>query len=225
MVRVIFLLEVLKKMSPQPPAYAIARYLLSGLGAFFVAAHVGSEAWRYDTAGPPVPYFWPALAACSVVAFVLAVPLTAWYPRAYLSTGAEAVAVALPVAWALKVLPEFTLAYVTACFLHYWIQVADAAGLVRYDANRRGYIVTRSTLYGTMRATTAYLVREAGLPLRVARLVPFAVSTVSTVGMALVGGRSGGESYAFSPDLFAAYALVKAAVFVALPLLEEAILR
>tara|TARA_B110000046_G_scaffold184516_1_gene223203 strand:- start:2319 stop:2930 length:612 start_codon:yes stop_codon:yes gene_type:complete len=195
---------------------------LSGVGLFLLAAHVGAAlAGEAGGGGVPQHAFWPGALACAGLSYGLALPRGPW--RDLWGSGVEAVLVTVPLAWWARTLDVYALAYVSTAFVLWWIDVAFARGVVTYGPHVRGFVVTRSVLYASLRATSAACVRHAGLAPRVARLVPLLVSSLETGGMVAVGHAS--YTFGAHTSTFAVYALLKASLFVALPLVEEALLR
>lgn len=196
-----------------------------GVGVVLVSAHVASELALVSEDGPALPYFWPAALACGVVAFALHIPPSKTRPwwRDYATTGIEMLAVLIPLAWWGNVFVPFATAYLTVASLLCLLQFADMRGMVRYDTNAHGFIVTRSASYAAMRALTTFVVRQGWIPVRVGRLVAFLVASAETVAMLVLNSKS----YSFTTRSWdiVPYALFKSAVFLALPLLEEALLQ
>lgn len=117
---------------------------------------------------------------------------------------------------------EFAVAYTACALILAWIVVAQAQGLVRYDANTASFVLTRSSLYGLLRALLTAGEREVWLTRAASRLVVLGVASVETAGMWACGS----DAYAFAPGSrrFATYALLKTAAFAAAPLAEDWVL-
>ena len=100
------------------------------------------------------------------------------------------------------------------------IEIASRRGLVVYDVTSAAFLTTRAAAYGTLRVACTLSAR-AGLAPGVARLLPFAVSSLETLGMLCAGRFEAYYTFDARSRTFAAYALLKAGVFLALPLAEE----
>lgn len=209
----------------QPPSQqpALPERVLAGAGAALLAAHVGGE--LADVAlgtalGAPRAYFVSPAAACAVAAYALALPRGPWSDLLAQRTHYLIAFAAL--AWWASVLPTFALAFAATPLIGWWVFLADARGLVRYEVHDASFYVTRGTGYALMRAAPQAAVVHLGLDPRLARLAPLGVATLETLGMIALDLRS----YAFGARSarFVTYALLKSAVFVCVPLLEEALL-
>lgn len=217
------------------PSATSAALLVVGYAS--VAAYVGGQLWAAADAGGPaaaLPFDarWLGAPAAAAAAAEGARVLRAaaeegkgaerrgWGKGRYYALWATAAAAAA--AWA-GVLRAFGAAYVLTLWLLAAIDAAGRRGLVRYDHSGVGFFATRCTLYASGRAAAAAATARLGLPLPAARLAWFWAATAETAFMAIVGNRS----YAFSARGadFAAYALLKSALFLAAPLAEEALVR
>lgn len=119
---------------------------------------------------------------------------------------------------------EYATAFACAPLLLYPLSVAHRrGGLLRYDPDTASFVLSRASLYAALRAASRLLQDAPPLHLRpsLARLLPLAAATAETGGMLLWSSSS---SYTFSSHSlqFAVYATLKSAVFVTLPVLEEA---
>ena len=197
-------------------------WLATGVAAALLLAHVSAELTSVALGYMEgvTWYFWPVALASGFIAYLLLLPRGGWV---FLGSGVEWWVLLLPLAWWARVLLSFAVAYLCVGIPLFFIDVAHARGLVRYDPHVRGFVVSRSTFYATVRALTAACVRHWGLPLRLGRLVPLVVANGETLLMLFYGTE---HSYTFAPYTlaFAAYAVFKSTLFVALPSLEEALL-
>lgn len=197
------------------------------LSSGFLAAHIAYECAEVaagDRSGFP-PWWFSAGASLAAVAAFLR---TLWAHR---SEWTGFLTVAFPflqilcvfLAAVFEVLDVFTLAYASTTVIVVWIYALANVGLVRYDWRYHHFLLTRSTLYAALRATTHLWVRHGGLPCRLGRFVPFLFGSLETVGMWWVGS----AAYAFTvhSDTFGEYVALKSVVLVCLPLLEDAALR
>lgn len=193
---------------------------------FFTAAHVAHEvalATKGVHLGYPPWYFLVGATATAVLGFLDRL----WARRATVDVTRFVRMVAYPMlqigcgvlAAVSGVFVCYAFAYTAATVILVWIYAAAPFGLVQYDPTSPFFLLSRSTLYAGLRASTQLLVRNTPFPPRIGRLVPFGIATSETVGMHLV--RS--ESYAFATGStdFAVYAVLKSAVFLTLPVLED----
>lgn len=97
----------------------------------------------------------------------------------------------------------------------------SVSGLIRYEFGSLGYTAACMASYGTLRALCAAATDE-GLPVVIADLIPFMLSTLETLGMIVCKS----TSYAFSTrsTQFTIYASTKGSAFLALPHVERALL-
>ena len=158
----------------QPPSQqpALPERVLAGAGAALLAAHVGGE--LADVAlgtalGAPRAYFVSPAAACAVAAYALALPRGPWSDLLAQRTHYLIAFAAL--AWWASVLPTFALAFAATPLIGWWVFLADARGLVRYEVHDASFYVTRGTGYALMRAAPQAAVVHLGLDPRLARLV------------------------------------------------------
>jgi hypothetical protein len=193
----------------------LLRPLWLGLGLLLLSAHVTAEVAMVARGGDShrrfFLVFWPGALLSGALACA---PVRLSEVR---GTGVEGLLLAAALAWWARVLDVFALAYVGCALVLFCLEVADARGLLRYDLRARGFYVTRSTAYAALRALSA----ATPLPRGLVRLVPLLVATAETLGMAVHGGGAGSYAFPTRAD-FASYALLKSAIFVALPLLEAA---
>jgi hypothetical protein len=167
----------------------------------------------------------PELALGALGCAAGAFSIEAWspaFPRSLYASGALYVVVNGGVAAGLGVGVEFAVAYAACALILAWIVVAQAQGLVRYDANTASFVLSRSSLYGLLRGVLAFGVREDWFARSASRLVMLGVATAETIGMWVWSS----DAYAFAPGSrrFATYALLKTALFAAAPLAEDWIL-
>lgn len=204
---------------------AIAVALVS---AFLLTAHVASElAAPHDVRVRLPYYFLPGGVATAVVAFALFLPPPPG--AASLVTLLYGFGIEYPVGWGVAawiagVFDVFAVAFACAPLLLYPLAVAKRCDLVRYDPTTAPFVLSRAACYGGLRAVGVLLVREtsSAIPPAFARLLPLAAASIETLGMSYAGS-SGSYTFESSSPMFAMYALLKSAVFVALPVLEDAL--
>ena len=117
---------------------------------------------------------------------------------------------------------QFAIAYTATPLLLYWLELAAAQQLLMYDLHTQGFILTRSTLYASIRAASYWVVDKLRAPHTWVRLTPLAVSTAETIMMVVANNRNV-YTFAWPSARFLRYATLKASAFVAIPLLEEAL--
>jgi hypothetical protein len=123
------------------------------------------------------------------------------------------------VAVVLDVFDVFATAYTFATLILVWIYAIGTLDLVNYDERAQHFLLTRSTSYAVLRASTELLVRRASFPRRVTRCVPFVVASLETGGMFVY--RTNSYRFSVRSMEFAVYATLKSVVFLSLPLVEE----
>ena len=182
-------------------------------------AHVSMEVTRLVRGDDSLPGFsWMTGIALGAGALAFIGCVEPAVPWAHVLLTAAAVA-----AFAAGQLSTFTLSFVAAQYILVWIQIAHRSGrFVLYDARTSEFTLTRSTLYASIRAATAFAGARSPIifPIHARLLVPFALAAAESVGM-LFFGWSG--SYEMSYRHFVIYNGIKLAVFLVLPLLEEAV--
>lgn len=190
---------------------------LPAVGLLLLSAYVGAQC----VADAVVPWWWLAGAAAAAVSG--AAPLFVVAPRHLLAPGVHYAVAVGAAAWAAGVFPVYARAVAATPLLLVWLEWAHARGRVRYDPTTAAFAHSRAVGYAALRSLTAAVATRnpTSFPRGVARLVPLAASTLETLGMLVLGWRT---SYDLPrPADFAAYAVLKAVVFAALPLLEEAL--
>lgn len=182
---------------------------------FAACAHVG-----HQLVAETMPWEFLALAgAAAVVGFAVEVHPS---PRAV----ARSVPVLAPLAGAsvariCNVSTDFAVAHVAAFFLLFWVRLAQELDLAKYDTRTAWFTLSRTTSYAALRASTAALVRHAGMPVRLARLAPALAGTIETCGM-IARGSDGSYNFDSQSTRFHVYAVLKLAALLALPALEDA---
>lgn len=190
----------------------------AALGSTLVAFHVGREVGAYD-APREVPYALFAALVVGVLTYARSLPRGEW--RDWTSNGVQWTVLVGGVAVAVDVFETFAIAVTVLPLLLLFIHTAKARGVVTYDSETPRFVVSRSAAYGLVRCTGTLLVRYTAMPEKIALLLPLAVSLVETGAMIATRSRA----YVFAVDSveFVVYAVLKSALFVALPLLEEAL--
>jgi hypothetical protein len=123
-------------------------------------------------------------------------------------------------AYAGRVFMEFAVSYVTSSLILVWILVAGREGIVLYNADRASFVFSRCGLYAALRAVLVFAgQRWEWFTTSRAHLTLLVVPTSETLLMWF--GRDTSYRYDRSQTLGVTYALLKTAVFVALPLLDE----
>lgn len=124
-------------------------------------------------------------------------------------------------AW-LRVLPTFAVAYVLCCALILPpLFLANRIGLVLYDPTPPAFVASRAALYAALRALGRALADRGWLAPRVALLLPAGLGLTETVAMVAMPLRSYDMPF-FSAD-FALYTVLKTAVLLAAPMLDDAL--
>ena len=119
-----------------------ATRLLNAASLLLASAYATTLAW--DVPRPALAY---AALAPAAVAFVV----EAWSPALPRSVGRSGILFVITnggVAVGLGVGVEFAVAYAACALILAWIVVAQAQGLVRYDADTAAFVLSRSSLYG-----------------------------------------------------------------------------
>lgn len=193
-----------------------------GLTLCLLTAHVTHEVASEGDSFPPW-YFITGGCVFAILAFVDEVrpTRTSYRPVAYALTVAGCSAAAA----AFDVLEVFAVAYTLTPLILMWLQLLHARTgdpLVLYDPTTPDFVLTRSLSYALLRSLSQLLVRHVGVPIRLTRLFPFIVASIETAAMAT---HSTSASYAFTIGSceFAVYVALKSAVFLGLPLLEDAL--
>ena len=103
------------------------------------------------------------------------------------------------------------------------LEVGSHRGMLNYDIQKIYFVYSRTTFYATLRCLFKLLVVYELLDARIVRLFPLVISFAETVAMYVAKT----SAYAFDTRsiTFAAYTVVKAAVFLSLPILEENIIN
>lgn len=140
-----------------------------------------------------------------------------WLPPAYPLYATAALATA---GWA-GVVGAFGAAFVLTLWILAVIDEAGKREMVMYEHQGVRFFASRCTLYASGRAAAAAATAHLGLPVEAARLAWFWVATAETVGMTI--SVDGSYSFSVGSKSFAAYALLKSALFLAAPLVEEAV--
>ena len=192
------------------------------IAGFFLAAHVASEVTLLITGDTTrsSSWLWIGLAIFGPIAFARALPpgpvTDVWNATPLL------LVCALPIVWYLGVLLEFVVAFAVSPAILFWIDVADRRGIVRYDVSRIHFTVSRQSTYAVLRALSRLCVVRFDLPVNSLSLVPFALSSLETIGMIFLTKKS----YEFRNQLdFARYASLKASIFIITPIIEGALLH
>lgn len=95
-------------------------------------------------------------------------------------------------------------------------------GMVKYNLDSMYHTISSMSLYSIIRATSAYL-ETLGMPSSISNVIPLLIATTETVGMFVKKN----ESYVFGTRSwsFFHYVAFKSAIFLALPRLENYVLR
>lgn len=124
------------------------------------------------------------------------------------------------VAYAGRVLMEFTVSYVTSSLILLWILVARREEIVHYNPDRAPFVFTRCGLYAALRAMLVFIgQRLEWFTTPRAHLTLLLIPT--TESLLMWYGRDASYRYDRSRTLGVTYALLKASVFVTVPLLDE----
>ena len=200
------------------PASFALELAAGAVGTVLLAAAVGYE-WRRDEA---TAVGWALLGGGGALALGVAsrhvapaaVRASDGFILAYVAGGLAASAAA-------GVAATFAVAYVCGVVILLPLFVARRADLVAYDPTSPHFVVSRAAAYAALCATGRWLEERGSLAPAPARLLPLAASTAETVVMYALGTRA----YAFPTHSrpFAAYALLKASIFLALPRVDRAL--
>ena len=135
-------------------------------------------------------------------------------------TGVPLLTVYACVAYAGRVLMEFSVSYVTSSLILVWILVARREEIVLYDPDRASFVFTRCGLYAALRAVLVFTgQRWDWFTTSRAHLTLLLIPTLETLIMWC--GRDASYRYDRSRTLGVTYALLKTSVFVVLPVLDE----
>ena len=126
------------------------------------------------------------------------------------------------------VLPNYVVAFFISPFSVICLYALDDLSLVKYPlrTDRGRFLISRMQVYALLRAALAFCVR-LGLPIAVDRVACAGAGVVETGCMAYFGLRTPPYLWYDFPVRsadFAAYAVVKTAVLLSLPLVEEVLL-
>lgn len=130
-----------------------------------------------------------------------------------------------PLALALAMYLRVALELFVAFWFSMWLLVCLIPllrnDMVNYGLDTLRHTISSMSLYSIIRSLSAYFV-TLGLPLSVSNVIPFVIASLESFGMFLMKN----ESYTFSTrsKLFLHYVVLKAAVFLALPHLENYVL-
>ena len=203
------------------------------LALFFVCAHLGYELATVaegETYGESSPYFVIPAVFFSVTSTLVSTRTFANRVLQDETASWTLLVSALPLvltllAWGADVLSVFLLAFTLASVILVPLYMIGHMGLARYEHKlfTMTFYVSRCSLYAVIRSVFEFVVQRTDLPCRVARLFPFCISLLESIGMFLYRGEG---TYTFSnrSSLFGVYVTLKSAIFLALPLLEEQIL-
>lgn len=188
--------------------------VLRGATLVLLAAHVtvvvrGVTPW----------YFVAPALGLSSIACLLVLPS---HPPAFRTNILVHVGLLL-VAWGVGAISVYTTAYALSSIVVWWIDLAYAAKLTTpdhpYNDTVRS-IVTLSAVYASIRTVSHVLVREvAWIPDAVEYLAPAVLATLESCVM-LFHSR---PSYTFDTPTYHTYALHKAALALALPMIEASL--
>jgi hypothetical protein len=139
-----------------------------------------------------------------------------------LNTGIPYLVAYAGIAYAGDVLPEFCISYATSSLILLWILVAHREQLVLYQPDRAVFVFTRGALYAVLRAALVFA-RRRWVWLTVARshIALLLIPTVETCFMWTCKDAS--YKYDHSNTFAWSYALLKTALFLVVPALDEAL--
>jgi len=198
----------------------------SSAALFALCVHLGAEARAMAPDGRALPASWALLPAvgASLLAFaVLSFP--PWRATDLLGFGVHYVLLGGAVAWAVEVFEVYAVAFAVAPLVLYPLYLSHQRGLLRYRPDTAHFVLSRGALYATLRSFGAVLVARTSAPAAAARLLPVTLATLETMAMAWWPTSS--SSYEFVPRSvpFVVYSVLKTAAFLALPVLEEALVH
>lgn len=185
---------------------AVALFLLS---AYLTTLVIDRPRWEFAVAS----------IATTTLSFVS--ELHTWRILSYVwETGIPFPFVYACIAYACRVFMEFAVSYVTSSLIILWILVAGREGIVLYNADRAPFVFTRCGLYAALRALLVVAgQRWEWFTKSRAQLTLLMIPTTETLLMWF--GRDSSYRYDRSRTMGVTYALLKTAVFVVLPLLDE----
>lgn len=189
-------------------------YVSNAVALFLISAYVTTL-----IADRPRWEFGVASIAPTTLSFVS--ELHTWRILSYVwDTGIPFTIVYACMAYAGRVFMEFAVSYVTSSLILVWILVAGREGIVLYNADRASFVFTRCGLYAALRALFVFTgQRWEWFTASRAHLTLLLIPTSETLLMWF--GQDTSYRYDRSRTLGVTYALLKAAVFVVLPLLDE----
>jgi hypothetical protein len=125
--------------------------------------------------------------------------------------------------FALGLLIDYLAASFTVPVIMLILEIGSHRSILNYDIQNLYFVYSRTTFYATLRCSFKLLVSYNVLEARVVRLFPLIFSFLETAAMYI--GKTTAYAFEARSVTFAAYAVVKAGVFLTLPLLEEAVLK
>lgn len=126
------------------------------------------------------------------------------------------------IAYAGDVLPEFCISYATSSLILLWILVAHREQLVLYRTDYAAFVFTRGALYAILRSALVFTRRRwAWLTVSRSHIALLSIPTVETYFMWLCKDVS--YKYDHSNTFAWSYALLKTAMFLVVPALDEAL--
>tara|TARA_X000000368_G_scaffold418346_1_gene417685 strand:+ start:362 stop:973 length:612 start_codon:yes stop_codon:yes gene_type:complete len=189
-------------------------YVSNAVALFLLSAYV-------TTLITDRPHWEFAIASIASTTLSFVSELHTWNILSYVwDTGIPFPIVYACIAYAGRVFVEFAVSYVTSSLILLWILVAGREGIVLYNADRASFVFTRCGFYAALRAVLVFTgQRWDWFTKSRAHLMLLAIPTSETLLMWF--GRDSSYRYDRSRTLGVTYALLKTAVFVVLPLLDE----
>lgn len=122
----------------------------------------------------------------------------------------------------LEVVKHYIVAVFVTPAILVFLRIASDKSLLNYNIESLYFAYSRALTYGNIRALGALLVKYSVVTENVDDLIPFIISTCESIGMFA----SNSTSYNFSTRSthFIMYSILKAAVFLSLPILEQRLL-
>lgn len=137
----------------------------------------------------------------------------------YFRTGLAHHVVYLLVSWFIDAFVVYCIAFACAPFILWWIDVAHARGLVKYDPQTSYFLISRATVYALVRSTTHALVREVdAIPAQFELLAPVTIASIETLLM--IVQQTTAYAFTVSSGPFLVYTLLKTTVLLVVPRFE-----
>lgn len=138
-------------------------------------------------------------------------------------TGIVWLPVAVSAAIPFGLVDDMAISFVVAPLLVAPIILAHRQGLVTYDPTGASFVLSRMTAYTTLRTLTKVLYETGYLDMRYVRMIPFTLGTLESLGMVLLWRTRRAYDFTLKSWSFATYIVLKTALLLGLPRIEEAL--